>query len=89
VLEDGIISTKIITVTTNNAVPGLDVDTPFRIEGITAPGYNGQFVVTEKLNDTQLTYQVQNAPVNPLPAVTNARVITSVRYCYFCITIHL
>jgi hypothetical protein len=69
----GIISTKIITVTTNNAVPGLDVDTPFRIEGITAPGYNGQFVVTEKLNDTQLTYQVQNAPVNPLPAVTNAR----------------
>jgi hypothetical protein len=70
---NGIISTKIITVTTNNAVPGLDVDTPFRIEGITAPGYNGQFVVTEKLNDTQLTYQVQNAPVNPLPAVTNAR----------------
>ena len=69
----GIISTKIITVTTNNAVPGLDVDTPFRIEGVTAPGYNGQFVVTEKLNDTQLTYQVQNAPVNPLPAVTNAR----------------
>ena len=69
----GIISTKIITVTTNNAVPGLDVDTPFRIEGITAPGYNGQFVVTEKLNDTQLTYQVQNAPINPLPAVTNAR----------------
>jgi hypothetical protein len=69
----GIISTKIITVTTNNAVPGLDVDTPFRIEGITAPGYDGQFVVTEKLNDTQLTYQVQNAPVNPLPAVTNAQ----------------
>jgi hypothetical protein len=70
---DGVISTKIITVTTNNAVPGLDVDTPFRIEGITAPGYNGQFVVTEKLSDTQLTYQVQNAPVNPLPAVTNAQ----------------
>jgi hypothetical protein len=70
---DGVISTKIITVTTNNAVPGLDVDTPFRIEGITAPGYNGQFVVTEKLNDTELTYQTQNAPVNPLPAVTNAQ----------------
>jgi hypothetical protein len=69
----GIISTKIITVTTNNAVPGLDVDTPFRIEGVPSLGYDGQFVVTEKLNDTQLTYQVQNAPVNPLPAVTNAR----------------
>jgi hypothetical protein len=70
---NGVISTKIITVTTNNAVPGLDVDTPFRIEGITAPGYNGQFVVTEKLSDTELTYQTQNAPVNPLPAVTNAQ----------------
>jgi hypothetical protein len=42
-------------------------------EGIPAPGYNGQFVVTEKLSDTQLTYQAQNAPVNPLPAVTNAQ----------------
>jgi hypothetical protein len=70
---DGVISTKIITVTTTSAVPGLDVDTPFRILNIPTPGYNGQFVVTEKLSDTQLTYQVQNAPVNPLPTVTNAQ----------------
>jgi hypothetical protein len=69
--DDGI-STKIITVTTTTPVPGLDVDTPFRINGITAPGYNGQFVVSEKLSDTELQYQVQNAPANPLPAVTGA-----------------
>ena len=69
---DGAVSTKIITVTTTSAVPGLDVDTPFRISGVTAPGYNGQFVVTEKLSDTQIAYQVQNAPVNPLPTVPNA-----------------
>jgi hypothetical protein len=69
---DGVTSTKIITVTTTSAVPGLDVDTPFRIEGITAPGYNGQFVVTEKISDTQIVYQLQNAPVNPLPSVPNA-----------------
>ena len=62
-------STKIITVTTTTEVPGLDVDTPFRIQGIAAPGYNGQFVVTEKLSTTQLTYQVQNEPENPLPSV--------------------
>jgi len=69
---DGSISSKIITVTTINSVPGLDVDTPFRINGITALGYNGQFVVTEKLSDTVLTYQVQNPPSNPLPAVTGS-----------------
>jgi len=69
---DGVTSTKIVTVTTTIPVPGLDVDTPFRINGITAPGYNGQFVVSEKLSDTELQYQVQNAPANPLPAVTGA-----------------
>ena len=37
---NGVIPSKIITVTTTISVPGLDVDTPFRIEGITAPGYN-------------------------------------------------
>jgi hypothetical protein len=69
---DGVTSSKIITVTTTTPVPGLDVDTPFRINGITAPGYSGQFVVTEKLSDTVITYQVQNAPANPLPAVTGS-----------------
>jgi hypothetical protein len=69
---DGVTSSKIITVTTTTEVPGLDVDTPFRIQGIAAPGYNGQFVVTEKLSTTQLTYQVQNEPENPLPSVTGS-----------------
>jgi hypothetical protein len=64
---DGVTATNIITVTTTTAVPGLDVDTPFRIEGIT--GYEGQFVVSEKLSDTELQYQVQNPPANPLPSV--------------------
>ena len=66
-------STKTITVTTEFPVTGLDVDTPFRIEGIASPGYNGQFVVAEKLSDVQLTYLVQNAPLNPLPTITNAK----------------
>jgi hypothetical protein len=72
---NGVVSSNIITVTTTTSVPGLDVDTPFRIRGITAPGYNGQFVVTEKISDTELTYQVQNAPSLPLPSVTGSSLI--------------
>jgi hypothetical protein len=72
---DGTTSSKIITVTTTTPVLGLDVDTPFRISGITAPGYNGQFVVTEKLSDTVLQYQVQNAPSLALPAITGSSLI--------------
>ena len=63
---NGAVSSNIITVTTTTSIPGLDVDTPFRINGIT--GYNGQFVVVEKISNTQLTYRIQNPPVNPLPS---------------------
>ncbi|MEC8553050.1 MAG: hypothetical protein VXY93_21330, partial [Pseudomonadota bacterium] len=45
-------------------------DTPFVLSGITAGGYNGKFVVSEKLSSTQFKYEVQNAPANALPTVT-------------------
>jgi hypothetical protein len=64
---DGINSSTIIRVTTTSEIEGLDVDTGFRIRGVGASGYNGQFVVSERLSSTQFTYQVQNAPTNPLP----------------------
>ena len=69
---NGIVATTNITVTTTSAVDGLDVDTPFRISGITAAGYNGQFVVSEKTSSTQIVYQVQNTPISALPSVTGA-----------------
>jgi hypothetical protein len=69
---NGVTPTTTITVTTTTAVDGLDVDTPFRIEGITAVGYSGQFVVTSKLSDTQIVYTVQNAPIVALPSVTGS-----------------
>ena len=72
---DGILATKIVTVTTASEVIGLDVDTPFRIQGIAAPGYNGQFVVSDKLSATELKYQVQNLPENPLPAVAGSSLV--------------
>ena len=69
---DGLVATTNITVTTTSAVDGLDVDTPFRVSGITAAGYNGQFVVSEKTSSTQIVYQVQNAPISALPSVTGS-----------------
>ena len=69
---DGVTGTTSITVTLTSEVPGLDVDTPFRIEGITADGYNGQFVVTEKVTDTEIKYQVQSTPTLALPSTAGA-----------------
>ena len=74
---DGVTSSSTITVTTDSAVAGLDVDTPFRISGITADStiYNGQFVVSEKVDSTNIKYIVQNAPNNPLPSVTGSSLV--------------
>ena len=74
---DGVTATTTITVTTTTAANGLDVDTPFRITGITADGYSGQFVVSEKVNSTEVKYIVQNAPSVPLPTVTGSKLTLS------------
>ena len=69
---NGVTPTTEITVTTATAVPGLDVDTPFRVSGITATGYTGKFVVSEKVSDTEIKYFVQNAPAVALPTSTGS-----------------
>ena len=69
---DGTTTSTTITATLESALTGLDVDTPFKVSGITADGYNGQFVVSERPTNTSIVYQVQNAPLTPLPAVTGA-----------------
>ena len=74
---DGVTATTTITVTTTSAVDGLQVDTPFRIEGISAAGYDGQFVISEKPSDTEAKYIVQNAPLTPLPSVAGATLALS------------
>ena len=75
---DGSTSSAVITVTLEDELIGLDVDTAFQINGITATGYNGQYVVSEIISSTQFQYQVQNAPVNPLPSTTGSTVNLSV-----------
>ena len=68
---DGVTATNIITVTTSSAITGLDVDTPFRVSDVST-GYDGKFVVSEKISDTQIKYQVQNSPSNPLPNIAGS-----------------
>ena len=74
---DGVTATTTITVTTDTAVPGLDVDTPFRIEGLSATGYNGQFVVFDKTSSTEIKYIVQNTPTTALPTVAGSQLSLS------------
>jgi len=71
---DGVLSTNTITVTIDSPLAGLDVDTAFQVNGITASGYNGQYVVSDVLSSTEFKYQVSNPPLNPLPTVTGASI---------------
>ena len=74
---NGVTPTTTITVTTAEELAGLDVDTPIRIEGVPTTGatsYNGQFVVSNRLSDTQFQYEVSNPPTVALPATAGALV---------------
>ena len=88
---DGITPTSNITITTENPVPGLDTDTPFRVSGLAASGYNGQFVVSDRPTDTTVVYQVQNPPTVALPspagstlALSSDTVTSSSPYIFNC-----
>jgi hypothetical protein len=69
---DGSTSSTTVTVTLAQPLEGADVDTPIKIQGVGARGYDGQYVISEKLSDSIIQYNVQNSPVNPLPSVTGA-----------------
>ncbi len=66
-----------ITVTLDSAISGLDVDTAFRISGVSASGYDGKFVVSERPSDTILKYVVQNTPTTAAPTATGATLTLS------------
>lgn len=65
---DGVTSTNVITVDVDEQVEGIEVDTPIRIEGVVASGYDGQFVVSEVVTSTQFKYRVEFNPATPLPS---------------------
>ena len=66
---DGVNTSNVITVDILEPINGLDVDTPIRIEGIPASGYNGSFVIRSVEDPTTITYRVSNPPVDPLPTI--------------------
>ena len=74
---DGVLSSSTITVQTSEILDNLEVDTPFRIENITAAGYDGQYVVFEKTSDTEITFKGNTIPSNPLPNVSGATLTLS------------
>ena len=73
---DGVTATTNITVQTNTSIQsaGIDVDTPIRISGVTASGYNGNFVCAGVTSTTEFTYTVSNAPATALENPANANV---------------
>jgi hypothetical protein len=75
---DGITGNTQITVTLSSALPGLNVDTPIRIDGVASPGYDGLYVVSGVNSSTEIVYQVQNTPADPLPSVSGATLNISV-----------
>ena len=78
---DGSSSTTTIRVTLDSNLTGLDVDTPIRIQGVGSDGYDGQHVISEVVSSGttfEFEYEVQNAPVNPLPSVSGATLNISV-----------
>ena len=69
---DGVTPTTTITVDLINTIEGLSVDSPIQISGISAAGYDGQYVINTVASSTQITYKAQNVPLNPLPGVTGS-----------------
>lgn len=71
---DGITSTNTVTLTLQEEISELNVDTAIQVQGIDASGYDGQFVVSEVVSAKVIRYRVQNPPVNPAPGVVGATV---------------
>jgi len=71
---NGITPTNTITFTTLSPVPGMELDTPIRIDGVEVGGFNGQYVISNKIDDTTYQYKVQNPPVDALPSATGSLV---------------
>jgi len=75
---DGTTSTTQITAFLNDSTfTGLDVDTPFRVAGVTVDEYNGKFVVAERPTSDSVVYSVQNAPPSASPNATGATITLS------------
>ena len=71
---NSVVSSSTITVTLLESVGDISTDTPIEIQGITASGYDGNYVVSAVPNSTTIQYKVQNIPSNPAPNSSGATV---------------
>jgi hypothetical protein len=71
---DGVTSSTVITVTTPQPLDGVSVNTSIQIEGVSNPGYDGKYIVSNVLSSTEFQYKVSSPPTNPLGNVTSATV---------------
>ena len=65
---NGVLSSNIITLELDEQLPSLDVDSAIQIQGISISGYNGQFVVSQVIDETTIQYQTATAPPDPSPS---------------------
>jgi Chaperone of endosialidase len=69
---NGVTGTNTITVTLASSFSELGVDSPIQIDGVSATGYDGQYVVSAINSSTEIQYQVQNIPTVVLPSAAGA-----------------
>jgi len=66
---DGLTPSKIITVTLNEPVEGISVDTSVQISNVNVNGYDGQFVVSAIPTFNQIQYVTPNIPTIASPLI--------------------
>jgi hypothetical protein len=71
---NGIVGTTEITVILDREVNELSVDTAIQISGVTEPGYNGQYAVSEVVDNQTFKYIVASVPDQINPNASNAKV---------------
>ena len=64
-----------VTVTLSSALDGLDTNTPIVVDGISATGYDGKFVVSERVSSTQFKYKFKIHQIDLTPSVAGATVV--------------
>ena len=57
--NDGTTSSTVINVVTTSALTGADVDTAITIDGITASGYDGRYLISKKVSSTEFEYNAK------------------------------
>ncbi len=71
---DGVTASELITVTLDNPVEGISVDTSVQISGVNVRGYDGQFVVSAVPSENQIQYITPTIPTVVNPAIFGATV---------------